>query len=377
VYKVVLASVLKSTQDVRLFQKIGISIQKEFSELEIHSIGHSSSTAPIEIPRTFHYSIFHFSRLSIQRIFASWKYLMTLFQIKPKLLIVGTVELLPASIFYKLISPRTKIIYDVQENYFYNIWYQNHYPLLIKYVLAYCVYLVEYFGSYFIDGFLLAEKCYLQELRFIRIEKSMILENKFLLPEDFEIPKKMNQKNDIAFVLSGTISQKYGVLAAIDFVLELQSVMPNIVFHIVGHCPVYKDFIELEKISEKCPFIKLEISTQPVAYTRILRTICVADFALLPYQIDRSFENKIPSKFFEYLYFGVPMLISKNKTWQAFFDESGGNFAYFTDFHKDSIESILPVIDNIIRNGYHPIDQSIISWNKNGFIDFVRAYIIE
>jgi hypothetical protein len=377
VYKVVLASVLKSTQDVRLFQKIGLSIHEGFEEVEIHSIGHSASTAPRKIPRTFHYPIFHFQRQSFQRIFAYWKYLKILFQIKPKLLIVGTVELLPASIFYKLISPTTKIIYDIQENYFYNIVYQHHYPFLIKYILAYCVYFVEYFGSYFIDVFFLAEKCYLQELRFIKIEKSMVAENKFLLPKHFEIPKKKNQRNEISFVLSGTISQKYGVFVAVDFVLELHSVMPNIIFHIVGQCPIHKDLIHLERLSEKYPFIKLDISNQAVPYSKILQAIFEADFALLPYQIDRSFENKIPSKFYEYLYFGLPMLISKNKPWQTFFDELESPMAYFIDFNKDTVESLLPVIDQFLKNTLSPIDQDIIGWNKNGLIDFMRKYIKE
>ena len=80
-------------------------------------------------------------------------------------MIVNTHELLIVSVIIKIIFG-SKILYDIQENYFRNIWYQNNYKWGIKHVLAIAVRMVEWVCMPFLDHILLAEVKYREELPF-------------------------------------------------------------------------------------------------------------------------------------------------------------------------------------------------------------------
>ena len=159
-HRTVISTVLKSITDIRSYQKIGKSIAKNY-DTAIYLIGQKDvSDTTITKPFTA-YKPYSFHRKSWRRFFFSFIYFKNLLNIKPKLIIVCTHELLFPSLVYKLFF-KSKLIYDVQEDYFKNCLYSNVFPKPFSIFLAYYVRLKEKIVSQWISYFLLAEKIYSQ-----------------------------------------------------------------------------------------------------------------------------------------------------------------------------------------------------------------------
>ena len=61
--------------------------------------------------------------------------------------------------------------------------------------------------------------------------------------------------------------------------------------------------------------IDFTVSSTPIPYQDILSQIGEHSIALLPYQVNKSTQNKIPTKLYEYIGLGIPILISPNPLW--------------------------------------------------------------
>ncbi len=331
---IVFASVLKSVKDVRMYQKLALSL---VGNADIHCIGaainDTNLSEDLEERHNFisFYPIANFNRLAFQRLLYGFKFLTLLYKIKPNILVINTFELFIFAIFYKYLPAKENkrnnivLIYDVMENYFQNIAYQNTYSKFIRFPLAFAVRIFENLCSVFIDSFILAEKCYENELEFIG-NRYIILENKLAIPHEYNnctlLKYQPNHENKlITFIHSGTISQTYGTLEAISFVKNLAKFSPNlgVKLILIGFCSDKKYYALLKETCKNLDFIDWQISNdKPIAHNKIMETITTADFALLPYHINKSNENRIPTKFYEYIYHKVPMIISKNQLWEKF-----------------------------------------------------------
>src|SRR5690349_5311773 len=159
--RILLASLLKPVNEPRMYEKIGKSLTK-LPEVDVHICGYHATSVLPNSANLFLHPLFSFKRLSIGRLLAQFKYFRFLFQLKPGVVIVATHELLLVTIIYKLISG-CKVLYDVQENYYRNLKYQQNYPPGVKTILANLVRAFEIVTAPFVDHFLAAEENYAQE----------------------------------------------------------------------------------------------------------------------------------------------------------------------------------------------------------------------
>lgn len=311
VRKIVVASVLKPVIDTRLFEKLGLSLAQT-NKYEVNIIGFWSKNIP-EIPSVKFHPIFNFRRGSIRRLAASWKYYNILVKVKPDIIIVSTAELLPVSILYKIIFG-SKLCYDVQENYYRNIKYTPTYPRPIRAGLAWIVRTIEDAMAKWIDQYLLAEKCYTYERSF-PIEKSAIVLNKFRPLRPVKSSRPLSKLPKIRFLYTGTISLNYGILKAIEFAKNISILYPDISLEIIGFSP---DSALIKKVKEEIAgfsFICLKTGNSPVPHQEIIESFSKTDFALLPYQPDKSIENCFPTKIWEYMAHSLPIIIQNHEFW--------------------------------------------------------------
>lgn len=368
--KIVFASVLKTIYDVRMYKKLAASLA---NEAEIHLIGAAIAPTPLpySINQCFFYPTTILSRLSWQRWFFGFKFLRLLLTIKPDTIVVNTVELLPFAILYKAYKlGKVKLVYDVMENYFQNIAYQSTYPFLIKFPLAFAVRMIENLSSLFIDKFILAEKCYENELEFIG-NQYCIAENKFMPPSeniDYQqfTPKNIRNKKELHFIYSGTISKSYGTKEAILWVINLQKIVAqqtdyqnfSLKLTVIGYCSDYTYYTELQTLIKNIPAIIWLVNTQqPVAHETILATLQEADIALLPYNINKSNKNRIPTKFYEYMYYQIPMIIPKNPIWENFCDAFQSSLS--CDFQQT--DDLIDFWETLQNKTFYVTEQSVSS----------------
>ncbi len=336
--RILIASLLKPVNDTRMFEKVGQSLEK-LPNTEIHIAGFSTNVVSNSPTISFH-PIFSFKRLSLGRLTAQWKYYKLLLQLKPEVIIPNTYELLPVTLLYRIFYS-VVILYDVRENYFANIRYQPTFPKALRRVLANAVRLVEKFSGPFITHFFLAEKAYAAELPFIK-NKFTILENKFIAEDGVPLKSEFLVKvppTAIRFLYSGTISEIYGIWEAIELVSGLHKYNNAITLTIIGYCTQEETYENLIKVIHDRPFIWLIGGNDLVPHNLIVEQIRLANVGLLPYRLNRSTQNCLPTKLFEYLANGLPVIIPENNFWKEIVEKYKAGFSI--NYHDPQPENIL------------------------------------
>lgn len=342
--KICLISLLKPVDDIRMYQKLGISLAQRYPKSEIHLIGFKAETPKKIKENTYFYPLFRFSRLSFKRFLASFKVLKWLVKNKPQITIICTFELLPILMLYKIFY-KTKLIYDVQENYYRNILYTKVFPKFLRLPLAYTVRLIERLGHFFVGDYFLAEECYQEEMPFMQ-KKGIILTNKV---KKETLPYSPHKKSAILkLALIGTISRDYGVFEVLSWIEKLKEKIPNLELSITGFCPNPKDFEQLEKKLENRDFVKQNFAQKPISNQVILQTMQNSDILLLPYQVNQSVAKRIPTKMYEALALGLPMLIQNNQYWENFLKQNFPESSFqMIDFNTNISDKTVFFLQNL------------------------------
>lgn len=330
---VLIASVLKPVNEPRMYKKIGLSLA-EFSNLEIHIAGFKTQNDVSDKKITFH-PLYDFNRLSPGRFSASKKFKILLQRIKPEILIVCTFELLKTAVEYKNSYP-CLLIYDIRENHALNIRELGVYPYPINIFLSNFIKGLEKREAKWVDHFLLAEKCYEDEIDFIK-QSFTIIENKY---QGDLISKNEKSQEVMHFAFTGTAHQSTGVFRALDFVNDLNKLGLNVDLHICAHATQEKVYSKLKSLT--FPWLHLQISRQAIDNIDILKTYQKCDLVLAPYIISQQNEHKFPTKIYDALANGIPVILSQNKYWMKNINSKSPVLNYdFSQAPKyDTIEKI-------------------------------------
>ena len=348
--RILLASLLKPVNDTRMFEKLGLSICK-LNQLQVHIAGFNSLVPAHSPTNISFYPVFNFKRLSTGRLKAQHTYWKLLLAVKPHLIIVCTHELLPVTVLYKK-RYKCKIIYDIQENYTLNLLSQGHYANGIRQLLATGISVVEKLSSKTIDHFLLAERSYAQELPFTR-GKATIIENKFKPAVNYTYPYtpvKVSPSN-LKLLYTGTIAKLFGIFEAIALADKLFLQSQRISLTIIGYCASSETLSDLYAAIKGKPYITLIGGDKLVPHQQILEAMKTHDIGLMPYRYNKSTHNCIPTKLYEYIALGVPVIIQKNPLWHDLIRKY--NTGISTDYNKINISELIPILlkSSFYQNG--------------------------
>lgn len=368
-YRVAIASVLKPVKDPRAYYRFGFSL-RETNKYQINIIGFSTKSEPAEGELHFH-TLFSIQRTSLKRLAVPFLFFHKIFQIRPEILIVSTYELLPVAALAKSLFG-FKLIYDVQENYRLNISQNRTVNGLDKWFAEKLVQIIESCSRPFIDHFILAEDCYLGELP--KFRPATVLENRF-----FRVGTPIQQfqlaaDRPLRFLISGTITEVYGVLTAIQWFKRLRIFQSNAVLHVLGYSPLNS---YLAKLESELPAegVIIELSTNPVPYLDILDAYGQADIVLMPYWQTDSIKDKIPSKLYEALVLGKVCLYSPNPKWEEIVSNYGGGFAVdFADFSK-----VPTIVDHLKSKRFYAKNPGQeLTWKSQEaeFLALIESFVI-
>jgi len=331
--KIVIASLLKPVDDPRMHNKMACSLAAMGHQ--VHLIGAASGRVePAACPGHCPPGHIHFHPMGVygrglgQRMARIGDYLRLLGHLRPSVVICNTPELLWPTILAKWASPRQtfRLIYDVRENYFFNLAYQQIYPGWKKRLLVLMVRGVEVLSYPWIKQLFLAESTYWDEMPFAR-GKAVVLENKFAGSVAPPRPHSYLPGQQLRLLYSGTITRHYGTVETLLFFRQFNRAYPNSSLQVIGHCsdPVY--WLEVRAASRGQATVELTISPIPVPHSAILSAIQMADLALLAYLPNRSTANCIPARLYEYLAHSLPMLVPSNPLWARLLAENQAGFA--------------------------------------------------
>jgi glycosyltransferase involved in cell wall biosynthesis len=336
--RILLASVLKPIDDTRMFEKLGKSLA-EAGGYEVFIIGYPSKNPPNEADSLHFFPLKKFGRISFGRLVARFQIFKITYQVKPKVLIVNTHELLIVGIANRIFFG-TKIIYDIQENYWRNILQTNAFPKLVRPFLAAWVRAKEKLTSPFFHWNFLAEKGYEKELGFIG-KKITVLENKVRLPDGFQ---RKTDPTKTRLLFSGTLAESTGIFEAIELAKKLHGLELSIELLIIGFCALPQTLKDIKQAIQSSPFITLVGGDSLVPHSQIMDAIATSDFGLVAYRLSPHIESSIPTKLYEYLGCQLPILLQDHSPWVEMCRPYSASF--IVNFSNPDFSSVLHQMKN-------------------------------
>jgi glycosyltransferase involved in cell wall biosynthesis len=334
--RIVIASVLKPVSDTRMTEKIAASLAQD-ERLDVHVIGYPSSYFTNK-KITLH-SFAPFRRMSLQRLTTPARIFRLIRKLSPSILIITTHELLAIALLTKLLS-RTKIVYDVQENYYLNILHTDAFSALFKFPIAMYVRVKEMLASRWIDHFFLAEEVYSRQLAFAK-KRSTVLANKVTV-NHHQISKVANP---MSLVFSGTLARSTGVFDAIQLARELHKNDPRIELTIIGFAALEHELSAIRAEISQQPFIRLVGGDTHVDHQIIAEAISGAGAGIIAYEPNPATAGRIPTKLYEYLGLGLPIIFTHiYPEWEHLAIQESHPFQV-VNFHNLNILSVIQWLD--------------------------------
>jgi glycogen(starch) synthase len=325
---VVLASVLKPVDDTRMRGKFAETILQR-PDVRVHVAGRGTGDdLPSDLiqPRVFHNVIFWSSRLSLGRLAAHWRYwrLLRMLRPAPALVVVHAPELLPLTLLWRHLGAGRQFVYDIRENYALNIRSQDVYPKVVRQVLAAALRWVETQATRRAAAVVLAEASYADELPFLAAlpaERVLLLENKYQ-PQPGEVLPRTTRPlpahtEPLRLLFSGTIAVLTGVHEAIALARHLGAAWPGgVQLTIIGFCQQPALLAQLQQLAAaEAAWLTLIGGATLVPHAQVVAAIGRSHLGLLPYRPHPSTERCRPTKLFEYLAHGLPVLVPPNPLW--------------------------------------------------------------
>lgn len=357
--RILISSILKPVNDTRMFEKLALSLHR-MPRVSLHIVGYAAPL-PEPVPANiFFYPLFHFKRLSFERVAAQVKYLKKLLQVKPDIIVSSTHELLLISWLYCQFHT-CKLVYDIRENYGLNLRSQDNYQPALKKLLSFGVERAERLTASAVSHFLVAERSYVQELPFLE-DRFTVVENKYKPHPQYKAPATPVRLPGGATKLlySGTIATLYGIFEAIALTDKLFKLNPGISLTIIGYCANGPTLKKLKAEISGKPYIKLIGGDRLVPHREILGQMALSDLGLLPYVPNQSTFRCMPTKLFEYMAHGLPMLLQANPYWAPAVEQHDAGF--FIDYPTADPERLLEDLQQ--RIFYTKGIPSTVFWNS-------------
>ena len=361
-----IASILKPLKDPRHYERFALSLAKT-NKYAINIIANGEKKPDETNIRFFSNGVHRrslFNRLRLQ-----WSTCQRIVKIQPQILIICTIELLPFAILYTRLRS-CKLVYDVQENYDLNFKHLEEYGIVHRHILRRLVRWLEGISSSSVDHYYLAEKCYSDQLDFIK-EKYTIFENKTVLTDPTK-KRKPVQKEKSKFVFSGTLSAYAGVHRIKKLIEIFNDANINFELTIIGQYfdPAIRTL--LKEIDQEN--IHLIIDQRPIPHEQIIDEIKKADVGIIAYQSNPVNKDKVPSKLYEYTALGLPYLVEKGSTWAKLGNELGG--AIPIRFDQLSVACIQKIINQSENNNRNQVIESVLwSGEETKFINSIKNLI--
>ena len=328
---VLLASVLKPVDDPRMRGKFAETLV-ERPNVSVHIAGRRTGADAVPVrrpveraPRPCLHGIFWGSRLGLGRLAAQGRYWQLLRRLQPDVVVVHAPELLPLTLLWQRLGRQRRFVYDIRENYALNVLTQGVYQGVVRRGLAAGLRWVEARAARRAAAVILAETSYADELPFLRelpVGRVAVLENKYQPAPGERLPDAPGPlpatHEPLRLLYSGTISELNGVREAVHLAEALNKSRPGgAVLTVIGFCQQPALLAVLEQWARASPVLRLVGGARPVLHAAIVAEISRSHLGLALYRPHPSTARCRPTKLFEYLAHGLPVLIPPNPGWEA------------------------------------------------------------
>lgn len=224
--------------------------------------------------------------------------------------------------------PGCRLVYDMHEDYALNIRDGGYYPSWIKNRLAGWVRKKEREFARYGHGLIEAEDCYAGIIGFPP-EQTAVVRNKYLPPSQIAAATDFGDPNLPLLVSTGTIAENWGSIRSIELWVDLQKLLPTRLA-LVGHSHDLRLLDQIRELVAQSGFsdrFLLVGGQQYVPYQSVTGWIAAADASLALYRLLPNIKERIPTRFYECMAAGIPVIHPPNPAWEDVFDPAELSFS--------------------------------------------------
>jgi glycosyltransferase involved in cell wall biosynthesis len=256
-----------------------------------------------------------FGRMSRRRWLASLWLIALARQQAADAYIVHSPELLLTGYWLKRLTG-ARILYDVHEDFAANLRHGAHWPAWLRRLLARLARAWERWAvRHWVDGVCYAEACYVNQLH-ARPGQSLLLENAFMPPAE---PSTVAVPSRPYLLYSGTIAEAWGLWEALDLWEAWQQHVP-IDLVIAGHTHHPALLAQLHRRVQASGYAERFVlfgGEQYLPYADMMALMQGCEGCLALYHDLPQIRNKMPTKFFEAMACGKPLIFTPQPAWLA------------------------------------------------------------
>jgi glycosyltransferase involved in cell wall biosynthesis len=159
-------------------------------------------------------------------------------------------------------------------------------------------------------------------------------------------PPKKQHDETLTIIYPGTISYHHGVDIAIRAVNIVKRRLPSVKCHIYGRSGNVKYYSFLKQLIDELDLRNNVEMFDPVTYESLQSIYLSCDIGIVPKRGGIFAEQAFSTKIFDYMTFGLPIIASRTKIDEYYFDDSMIMF-FEPGNHEDLARCILELNDNI------------------------------
>jgi len=149
-------------------------------------------------------------------------------------------------------------------------------------------------------------------------------------------PDVTRRKKSFIIMYHGTVVERNGLGVALGAIERVRDKIPNLVFEVYGEGEFVKHFLELSRAKNLGNIINYHGFA---AHDKIAQAIRCADVGLIPNMATILWQYATPTRMFEYLYFGKPVIVPHTKAIVDCFDDE--SLCFFESGNVDSLADVL------------------------------------
>jgi len=244
-------------------------------------------------------------------------------------------------------ATKSKVIYDVHEDYFTSIREKNWIKgVILRKVSASIFNFVEKKSARFFDAIVIAEDYYIENFDDTNRKIAKVL-NYPILNE--ELPQINFKKLCFSIVYSGTVSENRGIWNVLRTVETISRERRDFKLYIIGKFSSenllsnVREFLRENTLDE---FVEIIGGNEYVRRETIDAYHKFMDVGLVLIPTSPHYEKKLPTKFFEYMLAGIPFIATNFSLWKEFVEENRCGFVV----NPGNFEEINKLIQYLIDN---------------------------
>ena len=255
-------------------------------------------------------------------------------------------ELIYLGLYVKIFK-RKIVIYDIHEDYYTQILLKDWIPTrLIKKLVAIIFSTIEKLICNFFDQIIFAESYYKNSYHPKIIDKSIDILNYPILNEI----KSIDRNNDyVKIIYTGNVTADRGAKSMLKCLSVLIEKGYNVRLYLVGLVKDEEIISLIDRDSELSNKITMIGKREYVDHSIIYKHYSDTDIGLALISSKEHYENKLLTKFFEYMHNEIPIVISDYDAWKKLISDTNCGICVDPNNIKESVNAIEHLINNPSR----------------------------